>query len=224
MPANTGQLNNWANNQMYGENGHRNHIMTIWAASWQNQQNDCAPSKDRSGDDLITSLRLSVRYWICYILQVCILVIEAIKIKFKPNQIGLGIHPVWSESSLCTKWVAKDPSFLHADSEDSDQAGPMSRLIWVFAGRTCHFVGFVMRRLIYNLHESSVARLGFELARLIWITWRAVNCTTCSSFRKCKQVPSLFGFISLNCKNIAPCLICIFPRCKGQFWNSVYSA
>ena len=27
-------------------------------------------------------------------------------------------------------------SFLHADSEDSDQAG-----------RTCHFVGFVMRRL-----------------------------------------------------------------------------
>ena len=26
-----------------------------------------------------------------------------------------------SESSLCAEWVAKDPSFLHADSEDSDQ-------------------------------------------------------------------------------------------------------
>ena len=25
----------------------------------------------------------------------------------------------------------------------------MSRLIWVFAGRTCHFVGFVTMRLIY---------------------------------------------------------------------------
>ena len=25
----------------------------------------------------------------------------------------------------------------------------MPRLIWVFAGRTCHFVGFIMRRLIY---------------------------------------------------------------------------
>ena len=52
------------------------------------------------------------------------------------TQISLGIRPVWSESSLCTQWVAKDPRFLHADSEDSDQTGRMPRLIWVFAGRT----------------------------------------------------------------------------------------
>ena len=32
--------------------------------------------------------------------------------------------------------VAKDPRFLHVDSEDSDQTGWMSRLILVFAGRT----------------------------------------------------------------------------------------
>ena len=56
------------------------------------------------------------------------------------TQIRLGICPVWSESSL---WVDKDQMFLHADSEDSDQAGRMPRLIWVFAGRTslcwfCH--------------------------------------------------------------------------------------
>ena len=36
------------------------------------------------------------------------------------TQISLGIRPVWSESSLCTQWVAKDPSFLQADREDSD--------------------------------------------------------------------------------------------------------
>ena len=66
------------------------------------------------------------------------------------TQISLGIHPVWSDSSLCAQWVAKDPSFLHADSEDSDQTGQMPRLIWVFAGRACHFVGFVMRRLILS--------------------------------------------------------------------------
>ena len=59
------------------------------------------------------------------------------------TQISLGIRSVWSESSLCAQWVAKDPRFLHADSEDSDQTGWMPRLIWVFAGRT-HFVGFVM--------------------------------------------------------------------------------
>ena len=34
------------------------------------------------------------------------------------TQISLGIRPVWSESSLCAQWVTKDPSFLHADSED----------------------------------------------------------------------------------------------------------
>ena len=43
---------------------------------------------------------------------------------------------VWSESLLCAQWVAKDPRFLYADSEDSDQTGRMPRLIWVFAWRT----------------------------------------------------------------------------------------
>ena len=52
------------------------------------------------------------------------------------TQISLGIRPVWSESSLCSQWLAKNPSFLHADSEDSDQTGRMPRLIWVFAGHT----------------------------------------------------------------------------------------
>ena len=52
------------------------------------------------------------------------------------TQISLGIRPDWSESSLCAQWVAKGPSFLHANSEDSDQTGRMPRLIWVFAGRT----------------------------------------------------------------------------------------
>ena len=61
--------------------------------------------------------------------------------------ISLGICPVWSESSLCAQWVAKDPRCCHADSEDSDQTGRMPRLFWVVAGGTDHFVGFVMRRL-----------------------------------------------------------------------------
>ena len=52
------------------------------------------------------------------------------------TQISLGISRVWSESSLCAQWVAKDPRFLHVDREDSDQNGRMPRLIWVFAGRT----------------------------------------------------------------------------------------
>ena len=50
------------------------------------------------------------------------------------------------QSSLCAQWVAKDPRFLHADRENSDQTGR----IRVFSGCTNHFVGFVMRRLIYS--------------------------------------------------------------------------
>ena len=56
---------------------------------------------------------------------------------------------------------------LHADSEDSDQTGRITRLTWVFAGRTDHFVGFVMRRLICNLGESNErARFGVLLTSL----------------------------------------------------------
>ena len=62
------------------------------------------------------------------------------------TQISLGICPVWSVFAL---WVAKDPSFLQVDSKDSDQTGQMPRLIWVFARRTCHFVGFVTMWLIF---------------------------------------------------------------------------
>ena len=69
----------------------------------------------------------------------------------RPAKISPGIRPVCSESSLCIQWVAQDPMFLHADSDDSDQIGPMPRLIWVFIGHTCHFVGFIMRWFICQL-------------------------------------------------------------------------
>ena len=67
------------------------------------------------------------------------------------TQISLGIRLVWSEYSLYAQWIAKDQSFLHADSEDSDQTGRMPRLIWVFAGRTAILLvlscrGSIMRK------------------------------------------------------------------------------
>ena len=62
------------------------------------------------------------------------------------TKISLGIRPVWTESSLCAQWVAKDPSFLHADSEDwSDWADAQADLSPRWAHN--HFVGFVMSRL-----------------------------------------------------------------------------
>ena len=52
------------------------------------------------------------------------------------TQISLGIRPVWSVSSL-SAWRKLGSLATHwAHSEDSDQTGQMSRLNWVFAGRT----------------------------------------------------------------------------------------
>ena len=76
------------------------------------------------------------------------------------TQTSLGIHPVWSESSLSAWRIIGSLATHWAGSEDSDQTGRMSRLIWVFAGRTS-FVGFVMRRLIYN----HTVNLGMYKAR-----------------------------------------------------------
>ena len=62
------------------------------------------------------------------------------------RQIGLGIRLVWLEFSLWAHWVAKNPSFLHADIEDwSDWADAQADLSLRWAHT--HFVGFVMSRL-----------------------------------------------------------------------------
>ena len=45
------------------------------------------------------------------------------------TQVSQAIRPVWSESSLCAQWVAKGPSFLYADTEDSDQTGRYSLIV-----------------------------------------------------------------------------------------------
>ena len=72
----------------------------------------------------------------------------------------------WSLVSYVVVKLKHSQSYFHsrkrsenhwAHSEDAAQTGRMPRLIWVFAGRTCHFVGFVVRRLIYRsiVHPAS---------------------------------------------------------------------
>ena len=50
--------------------------------------------------------------------------------------------------------------FPHADSEDSDHTGRIHRLICVFAGRSSHFVGFVMRLSCLASRASLIADPG----------------------------------------------------------------
>ena len=91
------------------------------------------------------------------------------------TQISLGIHPVWSESSLCAQWVAKDPRFLHADSNNSDQIGQMPRLIWVYAGCTGHFVGFVMLWLhFFPVSKEELETLAITCHRICVVSSKKV--------------------------------------------------
>ena len=72
------------------------------------------------------------------------------------TQISLSLRSVWSESSLSAGRKLGSLAIHRTHSEDSDQTWRVPRLIWVVAGRTCHFVGFVMRRLMwFHVVESS---------------------------------------------------------------------
>ena len=62
------------------------------------------------------------------------------------TQISLAISPVWSASLLSAWRNTGSIANYWAHSQDSDLTGQIPRLIRVFAGRTCHFVGSVLLR------------------------------------------------------------------------------
>ena len=83
------------------------------------------------------------------------------KVTVRPakTQISLGIPSEDSDQASFAQWVAKDPSFLHADSEDSDQTGRMPRLNWVFAGRT-------LILLVLSCRSSNVPQPAMSLINI----------------------------------------------------------
>ena len=62
--------------------------------------------------------------------------------------------------------------FLHAKN---DQTGRMHRLIWVFAGHTGHFVGFVMRRLNIKEHTYVIVKYSEYIHPLLQQTSNNIN-------------------------------------------------
>ena len=80
----------------------------IWAATWQNQQNDCAPSEDSDQPWHPPSL----------------IGVFAVRMK----KVWVLSYPLSAQRRLRSAWASH--------SENSDQTGRIPRLIWVFAGRT----------------------------------------------------------------------------------------
>ena len=71
------------------------------------------------------------------------------------NQISLGICPVWSKACCALNaWLRTQALFMRTAL--TGQTGQMLRLIWVFAGCTCHFVGFVMCWLIRKFRVNTI--------------------------------------------------------------------
>ena len=86
-----------------------------------------------------------------------------------------SICPVWSESSLSAWWKVGSLATHKVHSKDSDPRIP--RLIWVFAGRTDHFVGFVMLRLIFWI-QFSPNMFIINITKFSWrLDWHSTRRT-----------------------------------------------
>ena len=73
-----------------------------------------------------------------------------------------------AQQRLRSAWVStqSDQSLRCRHCKDSDQTGQMSRLIWVFARRTDHFVGFVMQLIC--ILQMSAKNENFEPKPTKW--------------------------------------------------------
>ena len=92
--------------------------------------------------------------------------------------ISLDICPVWW-APLVSTWRNLGSLAIHwAHSEESDHTGWMPRLVWVFAGRTHHFVGFV--RLPLTRHQQSLATTCIKWAG----PWENVSYVICEQQRR----------------------------------------
>ena len=75
------------------------------------------------------------------------------------------------ESSMCAQWIAKNQSFLHVDSEDSDQTGRMPRPTRVFAGRTSVFwFCRVAAHFQNDRYKPNTTKISFLTTRFILIS------------------------------------------------------
>ena len=83
------------------------------------------------------------------------------------------IHPVWQGFSFIPLLINLRFYKEHAISEDFDQTDQMCTLIRVFASRTSHSVGFVVRWLIFHIlwthSDYFLARIPFKPVLVGWV-------------------------------------------------------
>ena len=139
---------------------------------------------------------------------------------------------------VCAQWVSKDPSFLHTDSEDSDQTGRIPRLVWVFAGRTVIlFVlswggsNLVLQTQTFGEKISCVQKWDDTLCKLFRSKSRhfqlQVSTEICELSPHCHCMPHLIVMILIVFNNqliqliILPLSITFSQRCL-KYWLKIF--
>ena len=152
-----------------------NILKDIWAASWQNQQSDCAPSEDSDQPEHLPSL---VR-----VFSVCM------------KKAWVLSYPLCAQRRLWSDWVD-----AHADLS----------LHWAHS----HFVGFVMRWLIYKTpiekHKICLKSKSFEFVQKIFFQIKLLHANVqcvCIMYAKYQIVSS---------KSVVPVDFPVYAVCKDK--------
>ena len=98
------------------------------------------------------------------------------------TQIRLGIRPVWSHSSLCVKWVAKDPSFPSGcpDWSESSLGAHASLLVLSWGGPYFITILFANTNPLLN---------GMFVSQTLKLEWNSVLMNTKSGHFDTHKTP-----------------------------------
>ena len=120
------------------------------------------------------------------------------------------IQPILIRVFALRLMVAKDSSFLLAESE-----------AWVFAGPTCHFVGFVMRWLTWYSAQTLVfLEANFELSNQIKQMHVTLSPITLSTYTLKSPLHTVQLFWALVWAT-RPLLVAQQTRCSRIHWYKV---
>ena len=121
----------------------------------------------------------------------------------RPAKIQISGCPVGSESSLSAQWIAKDPKFLHVDSEDwSDWADAKADLSLRWANRSfcwfCHEVAQILAVWIFFPSSSWPIVKGEEKSKFsVCLSNTAIRD---SNFNQVKSGKKFIEIVELSSK------------------------
>ena len=117
-------------------------------------------------------------------------------VRLAKTQISLGIRPVWSESSLCAQWVAKEPGFFMRAAK-TDQTGLDAQADLSLRWAHISFCWFCHEAA----HLVSRAGCGIRLYRFLIIAFSSIYIARCADISCCVVFSNHFTYQDTLKKN-----------------------